>query len=34
LFIGMTDTCIIGGPDGPRVIGKQSGAPVARPKAR
>jgi ribose 5-phosphate isomerase A len=34
LFAGMADTCIIGGPDGPRVIGKQSGAPVARPKAR
>ena len=33
LFVGMTDTCIIGGPDGPRVIGKQSGAAVARPKA-
>jgi ribose 5-phosphate isomerase A len=34
LFIGMTDTCIIGGTDGPRVIGKQSGASLARPKAR
>jgi ribose 5-phosphate isomerase A len=34
LFAGMADTCIIGSPDGPRVIGKQSGATVARPKAR
>jgi ribose 5-phosphate isomerase A len=34
LFIGMADTCIIGAEEGPRVIGKQSGAAVARPKAR
>ena len=33
LFIGMADTCIIGAQEGPRVIGKQSGAAVARPKA-
>ena len=24
LFIGMTDTCIVAGPDGPRMIGRQS----------
>jgi ribose 5-phosphate isomerase A len=24
LFVGMTDTCIAAGPDGPRVIGRQS----------
>lgn len=26
LFIGMTDTCIVAGPDGPLVVGRQSGA--------
>lgn len=25
LFIGMTDTCIVGGPDGPLVVGRLSG---------
>jgi ribose 5-phosphate isomerase A len=29
LFIGMTDTCIVAGPDGPEVVGSGS---VARPK--
>jgi ribose 5-phosphate isomerase A len=33
LFIGMTDTCIIGSTDGPQVIGRHSGATVGRPKA-
>jgi ribose 5-phosphate isomerase A len=33
LFIGMADTCIIAGPEGPQVIGRQSGGTVARPKA-
>ena len=26
LFIGLTDTCIVAGPDGPLVVGRQSGA--------
>ena len=26
LFIGLTDTCIVGDPDGPLVVGRQSGA--------
>jgi ribose 5-phosphate isomerase A len=26
LFIGITDTCIVAGPDGPLVVGRQSGA--------
>jgi ribose 5-phosphate isomerase A len=26
LFIAMTDTCIVAGPDGPLVVGRQSGA--------
>ena len=26
LFIGMTDTCVVAGPDGPLVVGRQSGA--------
>ncbi len=26
LFIGMTDTCIVAGPDGPRVVGRSGGA--------
>ena len=26
LFVGMTDTCIVAGPDGPLVVGRQSGA--------
>ena len=29
LFIGMTDTCIVGGPDGPVVLGRLSGGAVA-----
>ena len=29
LFIGMTDTCIVGGPDGPLVVGRLSGGAVA-----
>ena len=33
LFVGMTDTCIIGASDGARVVGKHSGAALARPKA-
>jgi ribose 5-phosphate isomerase A len=31
LFIGMTDTCIVAGPDGPEVLGKLSGGALARP---
>jgi ribose 5-phosphate isomerase A len=34
LFVGMADTCIVAGPKGPQVIGRLSGAPVARPRAR
>jgi ribose 5-phosphate isomerase A len=34
LFIGMADTCIIGSPDGPQVLGKPSAAPIGRPKGR
>jgi ribose 5-phosphate isomerase A len=30
LFIGMTDTCIVAGPDGPEVLGRLSGGAVAR----
>jgi ribose 5-phosphate isomerase A len=26
LFVGMTDTCIVAGADGPRMIGRSSGA--------
>ena len=26
LFVGMTDTCIVAGPDGPRVVGRSGGA--------
>jgi ribose 5-phosphate isomerase A len=26
LFVGMTDTCIVAGPDGPRVLGRSGGA--------
>lgn len=29
LFMGMTDTLIVGGPDGPRVVGRLSGGAVA-----
>jgi ribose 5-phosphate isomerase A len=29
LFIGMTDTCIVGGPDGPEVLGRLSGGALA-----
>ena len=29
LFIGMADTCIVGGPDGPLVVGRHSGGAVA-----
>ncbi len=29
LFVGMTDTCIVGGPDGPLVVGRLSGGAVA-----
>jgi ribose 5-phosphate isomerase A len=34
LFIGMTDTCIVAGPEGPQVIGRLSGGTVGRPKVR
>jgi ribose 5-phosphate isomerase A len=34
LFIGMTDTCIVAGPDGPQVIGRLSGGTVSRTKTR
>jgi len=34
LFVGMADTCIVAGPDGPHVMGKPSGSTVARPKTR
>jgi ribose 5-phosphate isomerase A len=27
LFVGMTDTCIVAGPDGPRAIGRAAGGP-------
>jgi ribose 5-phosphate isomerase A len=30
LFIGMTDTCIVAGPDGPEVVGRHSSGAVAR----
>ncbi len=30
LFIGMADTCIVSGPDGPLVVGRLSGGAVAR----
>lgn len=33
LFIGMTDTCIVAGPDGPEVLGRLSSGAVARSKA-
>ena len=26
LFVGMTDTCIVAGPDGPRMVGRSGGA--------
>ena len=29
LFVGMADTCIVGGPDGPLVVGRLSGGAVA-----
>ena len=29
LFIGMADTCVVGGPDGPLVVGRHSGGGVA-----
>ena len=31
LFIGMTDTCIVGGPDGPLVVGRLSGRRGGQP---
>ena len=34
LFAGMTDTCIVAGPDGPRAIGKGSTEAVPRPAQR
>jgi ribose 5-phosphate isomerase A len=34
LFVGMTDTCIVASPDGPRVVGRLSGGAVARSKPR
>ena len=30
LFVGMTDTCIVAGPGGPRVLGRLSGGAVGR----
>jgi ribose 5-phosphate isomerase A len=30
LFVGMTDTVIVGGPEGPRAVGRLSGGGVAR----
>ena len=33
LFVGMTDTCIVAGAEGPQVIGRLSGRTVARPKS-
>ena len=32
LFIGLTDTCIVAGPDGPEVIGKPAARPVQQPR--
>jgi ribose 5-phosphate isomerase A len=29
LFIGMTDTCIVAGPDGPEVVGRPTGGAIA-----
>jgi ribose 5-phosphate isomerase A len=34
LFIGMADTCILAGPEGPQVIGRLSGTTAVRPRAR
>ena len=34
LFIGMADTCIVAGPEGPKVIGRLSGATAARARPR
>ena len=31
LFVGMTDTVIVAGPDGPKAVGRLSGGAVARP---
>ena len=31
LFVGMTDTCIVAGPDGPLVVGRSSGKAAVRP---
>ena len=31
LFVGMTDTCIVGGADGPLVVGRSSGKTAVRP---
>ena len=30
LFVGMTDTCIVAGPDGPQMVGRLSSGPVTR----
>jgi len=32
LFIGLTDTCIVAGPDGPEVLGKPSAGPIQQPR--
>jgi ribose 5-phosphate isomerase A len=34
LFIGMTDTCIVAGPDGAEVVGRPTGGAVARSTTR
>jgi ribose 5-phosphate isomerase A len=34
LFIGMADTCIVAGPEGPQVIGRLSGATASRPRTQ
>jgi ribose 5-phosphate isomerase A len=34
LFIGMTDTCIVAGPDGPEVLGRPPVKMAAHPPAR
>jgi len=34
LFVGMTDTVIVAGPEGPKAIGRLSGGAVARPTPR
>ncbi len=34
LFVGMTDTVIVAGPEGPKAIGRLSGGSVARPTPR